>query len=191
MYIFLFSLLLIIRIRSITSNNNGGGVVAVDSNSNINSNIGLEDLYEIMSSLNASIQASIHGLNNKIDTLNITMHSKFDEMDKTIRSGLNRIHDAGTDRYNCLKEVSGFVTKYGVTGHAFAYKNKVGMLTVKHFHHNISGLLSCKSIDVSILPGCPKMGRALNIEGYVPLRVGDRASTLGFIRQNDEIIERY
>lgn len=66
------------------------------------------------------------------------------------------------------------------------YRGRVFVLSVKHsMCANETGYLTCDdNLDIVLYNRCPTTSAVINISESVPLRIGDEASTLGFVLRN-------
>ena len=76
------------------------------------------------------------------------------------------------------------------SGHYIYHDEKFLLLTVSH-GVQIEDSYECHAdIDVQISGGCP-VNSAINVSDWASLRIGDQASTFGFVNENDLFIPRF
>ena len=108
-------------------------------------------------------------------------------------------HDKGAEVAIYLKEASRvmYVGKEFMTTHYLTYQGYVFGVGVLHSFGSPSDLVSkkafsCSPIDAVIIAGCPdKYIQVINASQSVPLRMGDAASTFGFVNYSGNMIDRY
>jgi len=105
-----------------------------------------------------------------------------------------RHHDLGSEIASNLEDASVHfrdnTNKAYSTGHYIFYDDKYLLLSVSHGPHAPDAYICHENIDVQISGGCP-LKSAINISRHVPLRMGDEASTFGYIYENEKFIPRF
>ena len=184
MFMFLLTIVLVLTFSNKYSNNQ-----FTSSTTSDDSEVKIDKILSMMISFNNSLSSRIDDLSRKVEDVRA-------ELTANMQRGFSSIHNTGSDRYAILSAV----TQYNYandgsgnfsTAHAVAYGGKVCMVSVSHVEGTSSDALDCGNIDVSLFPNCPSSKWAINIENYVPLRTGDRASALGYIYEHGEMKERY
>jgi len=82
-------------------------------------------------------------------------------------------------------------TNYVASGHDIFYSDHFFKLSVAHVPHGVNETsFICPDIDVQIFFDCPK-NNAINATGHTALRIGDTASTFGYINLGNNSVARY
>ncbi len=127
------------------------------------------------------------------------LSNSFQDFVHNVTINFQLMHDIGAHKAEVLGEATSpdvcAVSGSHATLHSVAYKQKIFSLGVKHHKYQCDNpnmvSYDCPDIDVTIIHECPQTKQVIDINKFVPLRVGDIASTYGYIMDYGTYKSRY
>jgi prefoldin subunit 5 len=153
----------------------------------------MHSMNSTMHSMNSTIREELKSLESTMHSMNSTINSRTDNIREELVEGFRNLHNSGSNSYDILHSATHYTecNDDHATAHTVTYKGKLCSITVKHLNCTFPNSLDCAGMDIRLFRGCPIDKRAINIENFVPLRTGDEASGLGYIKDYGKIHKRY